>query len=251
MLRSSCVLNGGAFKSIPRSLQSANRRGGGSTGGKRDINEDLMRGGGIPFNRLKRKEQPGRLRVYQNRYQYREDLQFNVKEPARGTAQSQFNSKRMQNPEWAFTRLMGIRMVNAGNQIRAVHGFGKMHGATRDKLVKLCKHCYYWSDGILHYNLCTHDNNHWHRKRHHGKLTEGYRPIDRLATPASTRPTIWHLPIHRLGTVFPWRGYRPEHMGNPAAGSFDKWLILRRFHQVGRKDRINRYGINTVFHKEK
>eukprot|EP00754_Rhynchopus_humris_P035041 Rhum_TRINITY_DN16613_c0_g1::Rhum_TRINITY_DN16613_c0_g1_i1::g.163834::m.163834 len=232
---------------IPKSVTSFKRRGGGKAGGLgvRDYLAQETVAGGIGWTAGEGMKTTELTPFHQNSYQKREDLAYSLRGPSKGSVASKMKIGTATNPQWEALRVMGVRQANPRVEL---HSIKNEQLERRDQLIKYCKDCYFWTDGLYQYNLCTMKNDtHWHRKATPVSLQEGYRPIDRMGGRFSTRSNAFALPVHRLGTPFPNRGNRKEHYGNPAKGDFDKWLVWRRWNRVGTGNAAKRYGFEKMF----
>ena len=232
---------------IPKSVTSFKRRGGGKAGGLgvRDFLSQETIAGGIGWKAGEAQRTTELGPFYQNSYQKREDLAFGVRAPSKGSVAARTKAGTVTNPQWEALRVMGVRQSNPRVEL---HSVKNEQLARREQLIKYCKDCYFWTDGLYQYNLCTMKNDtHWHRKAAPISLQEGYRPIDRMGGRFSTRNGVFTLPVHRLGTPYPQRGNRKEHFGNPPKDHFDKWLVWRRWNRVGTSHQSRRYGFEKMF----
>merc|ERR1712203_1280328 len=134
-------------------------------------------------------------------------------------------------------------LSNLRQGIRWGHGVSDFHlnahwVPRRYQLIRHCPQCYYWTDGFYHYNKCTRENvGHWHRKICDQTPAEGYRPSGGKNGPGPRQPmrrTFFTPPIWRLGTIYPVDGQWKKHGQNPLKDSFNKYMVMRRFHRVGR-----------------
>eukprot|EP01063_Lacrimia_lanifica_P014710 TRINITY_DN21271_c0_g1_i1.p2 TRINITY_DN21271_c0_g1~~TRINITY_DN21271_c0_g1_i1.p2 ORF type:complete len:242 (+),score=38.73 TRINITY_DN21271_c0_g1_i1:77-802(+) len=235
----------------PRSVgnKTFRRIGGGGKGGWRGVLTDLYLGGGVPYSLHGQRtcRFPAR---FQDDYMRRSDLLFSIRSPSKGTLRSHIHSPSgAQNTPMRQLQEAGVRPTNPPQHA----GAHKPHVTyQRHQLIKMCEDCYYWTDGLTEYNFClTKNKSHWHRKFSDADPMEGYKSHGRQGGREFTRKTRFTFPIHRLGTDHPRRGGDYSHWGNPRYGSFDQWLVMRRFHGVGKtSDEGMRYSFQRMFHQE-
>eukprot|EP01065_Artemidia_motanka_P010841 TRINITY_DN15814_c0_g1_i1.p1 TRINITY_DN15814_c0_g1~~TRINITY_DN15814_c0_g1_i1.p1 ORF type:complete len:249 (+),score=0.99 TRINITY_DN15814_c0_g1_i1:130-876(+) len=223
------------------------RRGGGGTRlGPRVPELDIEAGGG---RRRNTSACPLEDRNMKRQYPLgprRADQQFAIRAP-RVASFSGMGQVGGVNPTGMMkSMLSGVRWC----QDKKVSGQTERRLPQRWQLVKFCKFCHYHTDGLHHMNLCTRNNEHWHKKVLPSSPIEGYRPVGPRGSGGRhiARTEVTKLPIHRLGALFPVCGSRRKNWGNPAHGYFDKWLIWRRFHKVGSP--YAKWGYTPVFPKD-
>ncbi|KAJ9456524.1 hypothetical protein DIPPA_33795 [Diplonema papillatum] len=215
------------------------RAGGGSRGGERNVYQELGSGGGVSWAAIGNvSSRP--LKAYPNHYMYRMDKNYNTRTPSRGSMKSLLVADAAGEQGYlSQLKHVGVRMSNSRVTFKDHRPFTL---PKRPQLVKVCDACYYWTDGIEHYNLCTqHNKAHWHRKQAEINPMEGYRSLGRQGGMRHTRKTAFTLPVHRLGADFPRSGIRAINFGNTKWSQFDKWIVMRRFHMVGARALHKKY----------
>lgn len=239
---------------LPCGATPAKRAGGGGRKYYRAITQELSWHGGIP---AKLGWMVGRCvpTALHRDYLSRSDLMHDIRNPQmNNVAQSMQLGDAMHAGGYFRNLKWGVRWAHVSTDL----GHRQNNMVRRLQLIKYCKHCYYWTDGSYHYNFCTQNPQaHWHKKTFDQQPREGYRLYSRVGGRCPQRKLMFQPPIHRLGTMFPIKGNSKmagrqgwHFYGNPAYGSFDKYLVMRRFMYVGRKDFHRRYDVIQHFHRE-